>query len=271
MGRIIKGQVIASTGLDLHGESLTEEMVRIFYEQLPDVIVNNNNHDMSERPVSRGFNKELVTLSSGELAITMDVEVLDEESFAEMGGVSIAFTNHTLRYGDSEPAVRVLVNPRHYDFEEFANELAALKPPGYTLDVTERVEKAAVVEAVIVVVAFAASTFAAGFLTKAGGAFFEYLKQSRGRKKTGEQSPTIQLRVEVAVENKLVVVLLQADADVPPSEIAAIDLESLESRTQEIVRDGNVQRIVGKLRQGPTVDMDFFVEEDGRVGSIDDG
>src|SRR6266851_853142 len=79
MGRIIKGQVIASTSVDAHGEALPEEAIRTFFEQLKDPSVSFRNHDTSQAPVCRGFNKRLERLPDSSLAIVIDLEVLDEQ------------------------------------------------------------------------------------------------------------------------------------------------------------------------------------------------
>jgi hypothetical protein len=88
MGRIIRGQVITSTALDSHGDRLSRETIKKLFQQLPEVWFSFRNHDMSAQPVSRGFNKRLKELPSGELAITLDLEVLDEEAFKSTGAVT---------------------------------------------------------------------------------------------------------------------------------------------------------------------------------------
>jgi hypothetical protein len=106
MGRVITGQIIASTHLDLIGERLTREELQQLFSQIPQEWVSAVGHDLSRPPIIRGFNKRLEELPDGELAITLDIEVLDEEAFREMGGFSIAFTRETIRFGDGEPSIR---------------------------------------------------------------------------------------------------------------------------------------------------------------------
>src|SRR6266851_742908 len=165
MGRIIKGQVIASTSVDAHGEALPEEAIRTFFEQLKDPSVSFRNHQTSQAPVCRGFNKRLERLPDSSLAIVIDLEVLDEEAFNAVGGFSIAYTNRTVRFGVN-PSVRVLINPRQFDFDQVAQDIGRLLPQGESIDVTERIEKAAIIEVAIIIVAFIASTVAKGFLSK---------------------------------------------------------------------------------------------------------
>jgi hypothetical protein len=81
VGRVITGQIIASTHLDSTGERLTREELQQLFSQIPQEWVGAVVHDLSRPPITRSFNKRLEELPDGELAITLDIEVLDEEAF----------------------------------------------------------------------------------------------------------------------------------------------------------------------------------------------
>jgi hypothetical protein len=203
-----------------------------------------------------------VRLPEGGLAIVIDLEVLNEDAFMAGGGFSIAFTNRTIRFG-TNPAVRVLINPRQFAFEEMAHDIGRLLPPGESVDVTERIEKAGVLEAAIIIVTFAASAVASGFFNKAGGELFDYLKKRRSPNTPAE--PTIHLHINCEIRRRPVVVLLVADSSVPPRDIARVDVEALVSHVEAIAQGAEIQRAVGIIRPGPVVEMTFLVKLDGSV------
>ena len=262
MGRIIRGQVIASTGLDSHGESLSRETIGTLFRQLPEVSFSFRNHDTSAGPVCRGFNKRLKELPAGELAIALDLEVLDEEAFKSAGGFSIAFTNRTIRFG-SDPTVKVLVNPRQFPLEQVAQEIGRLLPPGESVDVTERIEKAGVLEAVIIVVVFVAGGIAKGFFSKVGGELFDYLKKRRAGSPPVE--PTIHLQVTVEVRKRPVVLLLVADPATSPWDLARVDVGAITAEVETLAENTDIQRAVGIIRTGPTIELRFLVSAEGAI------
>ena len=251
MGRIIRGQVITSTALDSHGERLSRETIETLFQQLPEVSLSFRNHDMSVQPVCRGFNKRLQELPTGELAIALDLEVLDEEEFKSTGGYSIAFTNRTIQFG-SDPAVKVLVNPRQFPFEEIAEEIGQLLPPGESVDVTERIEKTGIHETVaIFVILFVAGEIAKGFFSKVGGELFDYLKKRRTGNPPTE--PMIHLQTAIEVRKSPVVLLLVADPATPPWDLAQVDVDAITAQVETLAGTADIQRGVGIIRPGPTV------------------
>jgi hypothetical protein len=262
MGRIISGQVIASTALDSHGERLSRETIETLFRQLPEVSFSFHNHDTSVGPVCRGFNKHLQELPSGELAIALDLEVLDEEAFQSTGGFSIAFINRTIQFG-SDPVVKVLVNPRQFPFDQMAEEIGQLLPPGESIDVSERIEKTGVLETAIIVVAIAVGGVATGFLNKIGAELFDYLKKLRTGNPPTE--PTIHVQTTVEVHKRPVVLVLVADPATPPNHLAQVDVDAVTSQVESLAGTANVQRCIGVIRPGPTVELRFLVRADGAI------
>ena len=76
------------------------------------------------------FNKRLEVQPDGELAMLLDVEVLNEERFREFGGFSISFSRRKVRIGTGDEfPVRVSINPQQFDFDMSVQELTnSLKP-----------------------------------------------------------------------------------------------------------------------------------------------
>lgn len=106
MREIIRGQVIATTGGGPDTDPIPAHVLRQLFDSLPDESLGWDNHDPSKPPISRAFNKRLETLPNGNLAIKVDVEVLDKTAFDRMGGFSIAFTRTTWQSYPGEPMAR---------------------------------------------------------------------------------------------------------------------------------------------------------------------
>jgi len=260
--RIIENQVVAGTNLDLHGEQIAPEVLVRLFAQMADPMVNHSEHDGTRSPVTRMSNKRLVQRPDGSLAIVVDIEVLDEVEFARMGGFSIAFTNRTIRIG-GQPCIQILINPRQLPFEEIARDLAALTPPGYSIDITERIEKTAVADGVIVIVALTVAGVAKGFLSKVGAELFEYLKRRRGGTSTKE--PAIQIEGTVDVGGRAVTLLLAVDPSVSATELTSVDLDAAAVQLERMAKGAGVNRAVGFIRPGPVIEVTFLVRPDGSI------
>jgi len=258
VGRMIYGQVIASTGPDLHGERLDPQTIRTLFSQIERAWIGGVEHDIASRPAAKASNFRLQDTSDGGLKILADIEVLDENTFARMGGFSISFTRTTVRMGRAKmPAARVLVNPRQFDFDEMAELGKELDLRGYTLDVTERIEKAAVLEtAVIVVVMNIVLKIADGFLSAVGADLYKAL---RSRKRKDNPSAPVKLLLEL---QQPVRCILDVDPAVSPKEFARLE-EFLPLELPASIPSKRIARIVGHVRPGPSVTLAFAVLDDG--------
>lgn len=260
-GRIIRGQTIASTHADNSGERLSPEELRHLFEQIDERTVNTSAHDMSLRPICHGFNKRLVQLPDGELSIKMDIEILDEDAFARMGGFSIAFTRRTIRFGDSSSAdLRVLVNPRQFDLDQVARLVSPALPRGLTVDVTERVEKGQIDTAIVVVVVYLGAKVLDGMFSAIGETLWSRLRQLR-RIDRPTDPQTLQLII-VVPDHSTRIVLTISDA-VSAIELAQLDLSQVIKETEKIVSEQGVDRIVGIVEPGPSVKAQFAVLRNG--------
>jgi hypothetical protein len=96
-------QTVASTSLDSHGDRISSEELRMLFDQWRENTPAGVMHDLSQPPVCRAFNKRIEALPDGELALKVDLEVLDEAEFAKFGGFSISFSPPVLiLVGDSK-------------------------------------------------------------------------------------------------------------------------------------------------------------------------
>jgi len=268
MGRIIRGQTIASTHTDSSGDKIPREQLRELFLQIPDEYIGTSHHDFSGKPFSKGFNKQLVDLPDGELAIQMDIEILDEYTFSKMGGFSIAYTRNTLRCGRGEPIVNILLNPIQFDVHKAAETIERIIPNGTTVDVTERVEKAGIfVTAIIIIVVGALLKIVDGFLNAAGANIYNALKNLR-RKDTGEGDTIIHLHLNIMIESIPILVVLVVSQEIEAHDIAKLKLEKLASEIQRIPEITSFSRIVGEICPGGEFYLDRAVKKDGQVHHI---
>jgi len=217
-------------------------------------------HDVSQRPAVKFLGKHLVRLGGGELTITVDLEVLDEEALAEMGGFSISFTNLTHRYGAGEPTIRILVNPLQFDFSEACGVVTECHPAD-CYDVTELIQKAELLATAVIVVGFVGMTVAAGFLDAVGADLYQALRKLR--RKDEPSGPTvIQFHLDVRVGSGESRLILVAPPDVPPTGLQRISGASFAQIIDELPADPPPDRIVvtvlpdGRLRFDRSIDAD---------------
>lgn len=268
MGRIIRGQTIASTHRDLSGDKIPREALKELYDQIPDLWIGTSNHDLFKGPFSKGFNKKLIELPNGELAIKMDIEVFDEEAFERLGRFSIAYTRGALRCGQGDPSISIWLNPTQFDIQEAAQKIVGVIPNGTAVDVVERVEKAAIAEAAIVFLVFAGLATATGFFNAAGAHLFEVLKNLR-RKDKGTGETTIQLHANIEVENHPILVILVVSTQVAAKDMNQLQLQNLPLELKLIPEVTSFIRIVGGLHPGGELYLDHAVKNDGQVYKID--
>lgn len=261
MGRIIRGQVVASTRLDKHCERLDEGILERLFEQLGPDMPLGVQHDVSQTPAVKFLGKHLVRLEDGELAITVDLEVLDEEALAETGGFSISFTNLTHRYGVGEPTIRILVNPLQFDFSEACTVVTECHPAD-CYDVTELVQKAELLATAVIVVVFVGTAVAAGFLNAAGADLYQALRKLR--RKDQPRGPTaIQFHLDVRVGSGESRLILVVPPDVPPSALQRISEPSLAQIVHGLPDDPPPDRIVVTVLPDGRLHFDRSIDADG--------
>src|SRR4051794_40437768 len=92
--KILRNQILATTTVDIHGDRIPKEALQTMVHKMWSESFLYQDHDPSKPVVGRVFNYRLGELENGELCIRVDIEVIDENRFAEYGGLSIAF-KHT--------------------------------------------------------------------------------------------------------------------------------------------------------------------------------
>jgi hypothetical protein len=260
MGRIIQGQVVASTGLDAQGERLTHEVLVGLFNQIVDRgMPTGVNHDLSATPICRSFNPRLENLTNGELAIVVDLEILDEEAFAPMGGFSIAFIRKTIRFGKREPAIAILLNPVQFDFDSAVRAIGGSVPEEYEFDISERVEKGLDIPAAIIHLVFslgssASAGVAEGFLNAVGAKLLEVISGLKRKDKT-EGAKKLHLHFEVAARGRILSVVLEVEEDINSVNLSGVNIVGLVEVVNLLPGIEKAQRIVGTVTSDGEVNL----------------
>jgi hypothetical protein len=171
----IKQQPIVTSSTDLHGDKIPLDVLKQFFEQLPDPWVLNNNHDLSKPPIGIGYNKQFGQTEDGVWAILIDVDVWDEEEFNKMGGFSISYLRNKITMNPNrEGDIEIIFNPMILDKNEI-NELIQLSTDNVQIDAREVIQKALEIPFVLIL-KFSAVAFFAAFFGKMGSDTWDLLK-----------------------------------------------------------------------------------------------
>lgn len=253
--------VLTSTALDWHGESFSDRDIRRFFEKMPDSLVMNQHHDVSQRPVARALNKRLLRVN-GELAIVADIEVIDEEAFATLGGFSIAYLRRSFQTQAGQPIFEVRLNPRDFDFEAAMADIAAI-PSTVPIAVTERVEKTAQTSTAIL-------QFVINMYEEVGKGALWYIGAEITRRilfwRRKSPGPVeYQIHLEFFTSGRRLPVILRVDEGLAPSHLAAIPVQGILIALNALPNPERIVRVSGYLRPSGSVVLDHAVEVDGSV------
>jgi hypothetical protein len=269
MGRIIKGQVIASTYVDSSGERLTVEQLEGFLSSMPPVSLMNQQHDRSLPPVARGTNPRLETLPDGNHVIRLDLEVLDEEAFSRGGGASIAFaTPHAYSLRPTDPPEIVLSVVESQVSAEWIRALLVSVGGSVVFVVQFRKEKAAT-PAAIATLKFATKALASKFLGESAMAAFRKLREGCRELLRGEPNGTPEARLHISypAENswgQFEVLIEISEEDLRDGR--KIEIASVQKYIDEVVGQSEVARVCVKRGSGSKPwHIGFFVTRSGDV------
>lgn len=173
--KTIKNQIVVTSGVDLHGDSIPLEILKEFHEQMPEPWLLNNNHDVSKPPIAIGYNKKFSEIEDGKWAIMMDVDILDEEEFKKMGGFSISYLRNLVTMDPSKPGdVEILFNPMVVTKSEI-DELVSLSTEKLQIDARELIQKAFEIPFVLIL-KFSTLAFFTAFFGKMGSDTWDLLR-----------------------------------------------------------------------------------------------
>lgn len=215
--RTIKGQTIASTTLDLHGDKITREELQSLFNQMPAEQLINLDHDLSKPIAGRMYNKQFVEIEDGEYSIKVDVDVYNEEEFAKRGGFSVAFfrryfTVNPDRAGD----IKILFNPLVVNSED-VTPLVEISNESVQIDAQELVQKGLEVNTIVVIL-FISSSIASEFFKKAGADAYEQLKSklrtlAQSYRDTGKAEVRFHFQFTANLGTNNVEVVVESDTD----------------------------------------------------------
>jgi hypothetical protein len=238
MGQILKGQVIASTHRDRHGERLSKAELEQLLAGMPEQRLMNYNHDPRRPPIARAFYSRLERLDDGEYAIRSDIEVLDEEAFPTIGGVSIAFTRVPLvGHGEPEPELEISFNPRMVERARLEEALGGWDRLESEAVLLERSEKA--IETILLIWLIVAN----GFWSELGADVYRFAKSLI------KETFSIDKQTEVAVEIKTgrdePQLILTVDADSPEEPV--LDVDGLIAEACALAPANEIVKVVAEI------------------------
>lgn len=172
----INREVIATSGMDVRGNYLTEKMLQELFNQMPDPYVINQDHDESKPPGGIGNHKKLERLEDGTLAITMDVEFYKENWDSSKHGFSISYAyGRSVSHNEMKKSeICIFYNPREFKETQFVS-LLSLSDNEIEIRSVRLEQKSAEVVAIIVI-SFALD-IATGFFHETGKELFRLLKK----------------------------------------------------------------------------------------------
>jgi hypothetical protein len=276
MGRIVEGQIITTTHVDSHGERLSrEEIVAMFSRRSPQRAMGNN-HNLARLPIARSFNDRLEELPDGELAWKVDVEVFDEDAFAQFGGVSIAFTRRHVRLGKGDVVAKLTLNTRQFDYEAAVDEVNRTVARRHVVEVVEKVEKADVVTvAIIAITSFVGAEIAGGFFKAIGASLFEAAKKLRRKDiPSGAEAPSatvVHFHFHLDAERKTPMLLLAVDPECTVEDIRDLTENAVLDTVSNLVPLNRVGRAAAIIRRGGRVELQYATNENGEIIYRKDG
>jgi hypothetical protein len=258
MGRIIEGQVVASTAVDRNGDQLTRAELRELFAQIPGERPLNLNHDVRVPPVGRAFNTRLDELQDGTLAVVSDIEVFDEEQFARVQGMSISFHRYTEpadRDSAVAPQIVVSYNPNTVDSDRLAAVLAAAGLSDGYAALRPRTEKSLLALGVILAIV------SHGFFEEAGADAWRLFKRLVAEAVAGEAEAELAAIVEPTESRPQLVIRVPVGFD--PDAIGAIDEDLLIEEAQALAPGKKLSKVVVAIDGAGVGQIIFAVDQAG--------
>ncbi|MEL6771639.1 MAG: hypothetical protein AAFP18_11295 [Bacteroidota bacterium] len=270
----LEGQIVASTRLDAHGTRLAEGELRAIFDDMPDPVILNKHHDLSQEPAGRLLNKRLERLESGDLAIVIDAEILDETALDWAKGFSLSFPSNIYSVDASRRGnIAVVFNPRILDEADFI-PLVGLSDDNFQIDVVE-LQQRSVEAAAIVILKFvglaAVSHFVGQFAERAAKALAASLRDAAAKRRNAIGQETVfQLQFEMEIGGKEVPVVLSVlPENLTQMQDDAVSIDAARVFVETKVGNSKLQRIALRFSGSPpTFEIDHFVDMRGNVVAL---
>lgn len=269
--RTIFGQIIATTGMDTHGESIPRDMLHILFEQVPDPWTMCVEHDPAKVPIARSYNKQFVQLENGNWAICADVDIFDEEAVERYGGFSIAFSTSTFTVNEHrDPEIEVTVNPRLIPIDEFCG-IARQSTGELQVNVKDIVQKGLEIPALIFLF-FATKGVAEGFFRSAGSDLYSLLKnkiKECGIRIAKQEEADLKCNMTFELQHRgrnveLLVSVRSADLDVLASR--GITPDAIIDQINRVAPNQDLKRVVVRVSGSePPLFIEYYTDVSGVV------
>jgi hypothetical protein len=271
--KTIKGQIIASTEIDRHGEKLTKEQLKNLYDQIPEEKITGQHHDSTKKPIGKSYNKRFVTLDNGEYAIKTDIDIYDEEAFQNHGGMSISYLGQRITLDpNKKPDIEVYFNPLGYKTDDIKSFIE-ITNDDIQIDGRELKQKA-VEPSVIMILKFASISIAAGFFGKMGSDLYDSLKNKMkklaNQRKLEKKDTMYHITYDLKVNNSKVNVLFE----IAPQNLYFVDdndysPEYIKEYIKKSLDKTDVRKIAFRIQEEkPHLLLLYYVDSNNNVVSV---
>ncbi|WP_164103219.1 hypothetical protein [Candidatus Laterigemmans baculatus] len=275
--KTLRSQIVATTELDRHGDTIPRYVLEHMYSQIPDPWLMMDNHDPSLPAIARGYNKQFVQLDNGHWAIRADVEVFDESKLAKYGGFSMTFSGKRYSLNLSRVAdVTLEFNPRVFEARKIL-EICSASNGGLQVDALE-IHQKGMGEYVALGLSFGSAAILSGFLQEAGKDSYTALKKKileLAKAQRDEESQGLKCQMAFTFERHggQTEVLVSVDAeDLEYLEAKGLDAQYVIERVNEAVGPLDVRKVVLKaVRDSPIVSVTYFIDRDENLHEAENG
>jgi hypothetical protein len=250
---LLKDQPVASTALDRHGESFTEEALREGFARLPAERPLYDNHDITSPPVGRVFNCRLDRVSNGALAIVCDVEIFDDERANEWKGLSVGFHQMPVAHSTSRAEFGISFNPRYIDradIEDVRQEFGATR-----VELLERGEKS------LLATGLAIYIVCQGFFNEAGADAYRLWKATLAKALT--RSDSAKVAIQSPRDDRWPEVLLIPAPELDPAQLVPIDVHGLMDEARQLAPGNDIAKVVIAVTDKGIAYLDHAVDVRG--------
>jgi hypothetical protein len=253
VGRTLERQVVASTHEDRHGERLQRAELEELLAGMPGQRLINLDHDPRRPPVARAYNNRLEHLDDGDWAITSDIEVLDEDAFQHVRGVSIAFTRRLVSRTATEPALLISYNPRYVERERLSKALGAFERLEGEAALVERSEKSLTGLVLIWLIV------SHGFWEEAGADLYRFAKSLLTAALSPEKETEVAIEIKTDVGDPELLLLVKKEG----SSDAHVDPAALIAEAAELAPGNEIVKVVAELDGAGKATIGYAVDAAG--------
>ena len=272
--KTIRKQIIASTTVDSYGDSIPHEMLRQYFASMPERRPIHNNHDVGRKPLGVLYNKQLIEIDGGHLAICVDMDIEDESVLkngtGEFNGMSVSYSTETYSVCENRtPDIIVMANPHLFDFKAI-KELAHLTNEETAIAVRDIRQKGADQLPLIIFLSFAAGSIFSGFFKEIGKDAYQSLKaRINAIRDEKSQSDDRELACHMMFDivrngSKTSVLVTASSRDIDYLSEQGLDESHILEEINHCIDCQSATKVVLRAkRNGPLVTLCYYVNTDG--------